>query len=60
MLHASSFPQHVGYSSCGFGSHNCVLDGLNKVYITEDKTWNYTCWAPKTFGLGMVFLCQDF
>ena len=56
MLHASSFLQHVCYSSCGFGSHNYVLDGLNKVIITQDKTWNYTCWVPKRLDLGWFSL----
>lgn len=64
MLHASSFQQHVRYSSCGFGSHNCVLDGLNKVNITQDKTWNCTCWVPTHLDLGWfssgVIKCQDF
>jgi hypothetical protein len=52
MLHASSFLQHFVYSPCGFGSHNYVLDGLNKFCITQDKTWNYTCWVPKHLDLG--------
>jgi hypothetical protein len=37
MLPASSFLQHIGYSSWDLGSHNYVLDGLIKVHITQDK-----------------------
>jgi hypothetical protein len=56
MLHASSFLHHIGYSSWDFGSHNYVLYGLIKVHITQDKTWNYTCWVSKHLDLGWFSL----
>lgn len=55
MLHASSFLQHIGYSSWDFGSHNYVLDGLIKVHITLDKTELHML-GVKTFGCRMVLL----